>query len=312
MTEPTAVLAATLAAVAAAMAAVRIVPPVRPLAGRTRPYAQVSRSRLGRSADLTPITAPGRTVSTSTIGRVLVPMFTAMARRLSLLVDAPGDEQLQLRLRQAGFPNTSPEQYRMRQLGWAVGGAGTGGALGLVFGPTSMLLLGTLGLVYGATYWRGRVNAAITGRTARMRIELYTVAQLLAMMLRTGHGTIESIHLVVRRSRGPVVEELSEAMSWIAGGLAESEAFERLAEDTPEPAAARLYRLLATGTRAGSDLGKALLIVSDDLRSERREDVERQATRRRGAMLIPTIVVMAPVVLIFIAAPLPSLVLGGR
>ena len=312
MTEPTALVAAVLAAVAAALCAAVLVPPTKRLAPRTRPYAQLARSRLGQPADLTPLIPLGAAVSGSTVARVLLPLARALARRLSELVDAPGDQLLQLRLRQAGFAETSPEQYRMRQLGWTVSAAAIGGLLGALFGRASMLMLGGLGLLYGATYWRGRVNTAIKTRAARMRIELYTVAQLLAMMLRTGHGTIESILLVVRRSRGPVVDEMAEALGWIAGGLSEAEAFERLAEDTPEPAAARLYRLLATGTRAGADLGSALLTVSDDLRAARREDVEREATRRRGAMLIPTIVVMAPVVLVFIAAPLPSLVLGGR
>ena len=311
MTAPV-LLAALLAALAAALFAATVMPPTRPLAARTRPYAQVARSRLGRPADLSPLMPLGAPVTGSTVARVLLPIARAMARRLSEMVDAPGDDQLQLRLRQAGFTETSPEQYRMRQLAWTVAGVVVGGIIGVPFGRAAVLLLAVLGLLYGATYWRGRVNTAIKARAARMRVELYTVAHLLAVMLRTGHGTIESILLVVRRSRGPVVDELSEGLGWIAGGLSEADAFERLAEDTPEPAAARLYRLLATGTRAGADLGGALLTVSDDLRAARREDVEREATRRRGAMLVPTIVVMAPVVLVLIAAPLPSIVLGGR
>src|SRR5437763_8647313 len=102
-----------------------------------------------------------------------------------------------------------------------------------------------------------------------MRPELYTVAQLLAMFIRTGHGPIEAMRGTIRRGTGPVVEELGEAMRWIAGGMGEAEALERLAEDTAEPAAARLYRLLGAGVEAGSDLGAALLTTSDDLRSQR-------------------------------------------
>jgi hypothetical protein len=67
---------------------------------------------------------------------------------------------------------------------------------------------------------------------------------------------------------------------------------------------------LADSARAGGDLGESLLSVSDDLRNDRREDLERMNTKRRGAMLIPTIIVMAPVVLLWVAAPVPSIVLG--
>ena len=313
MLDPRLVLAALLAAVAAAYLARLVVRPTRALAPRVRPYAQLSRSRLGRSADATLLPGLGGSVSPATVGRVFAPLLSAAAKRFSNLVDAGGEDHLRLRLRQAGFADTSPEQYRMRQLSWATAATvGAGFFGGLVGGSAFVLGFGGLGLIYGATYWRGKVNRAITTRAARMRVELYTVAHLLAMLIRTGHGPMHAVRAVLERGRGPVVEELSEAMSWIAGGMSEADAFERLAEDTPEPAAARLYRLVASGIQAGGDLGTALLTVSDDLRAARREDLEREATKRRGAMLVPTIVVMAPVVLVFIAAPLPTLILGGR
>lgn len=313
MLEPRTFLAALLAAVCAAYVARLVVRPTRALAPRVRPYAQLSRSRLGRPADVALLAGLGGVVSAGTVGRVFAPVVSALAVRFSALVDAGGEELLRLRLRQAGFSDTSPEQYRIRQLGWAVGGAVGGGLAGAVVGgPALMLGTGGLALIYGATHWRGQVNKAIKARAARMRVELYTVSHLLAMLIRTGHGPMHAVRSVMRRGRGPVVEELSEAMSWIAGGMNEADAFERLAEDTPEPAAGRLYRLLASGSQAGGDLGGALLTLSDDLRAARREDLERDATRRRGAMLLPTIVIMAPVVLVLIAAPLPSVILGSR
>ena len=313
MPDPRLLLAAVLAAIAASQLARLVVRPTRTLASRVRPYAQLSRSRLGRPADASLLAGFGGSVSVSTVGRVFAPLVTAAALRFSALVDAGGEEVLRLRLRQAGFFSTDPEQYRIRQLAWAIGGAVVGGFVGVLLGSAVLVLgLAGAGLVFGATYWRGQVNRAIRVRTARMRVELYTVAHLLAMMIRTGNGLMQAVRLVIGRGHGPVVEELTEAMSWIGGGMGEADAFERLAEDTPEPAAARLYRLIASGSHAGGDLGTALLTVSDDLRAARREDLEREATKRRGAMLVPTIVVMAPVVLLFIVAPLPSLVLGAR
>jgi hypothetical protein len=52
--------------------------------------------------------------------------------------------------------------------------------------------------------------------------------------------------------------------------------------------------------------------LSDDLRDSQREERHREAVRRRAAMLVPTIGVLAPIMLLFIAAPLPSIVLGSR
>ena len=90
------------------------------------------------------------------------------------------------------------------------------------------------------------------------------------------------------------------------------DAFRRAADLTPEPSAARTYQLLAAGAERGADLGAALLAFSEDVRDARREQLHKDAVRRRAAMLVPTIAILAPIMLLFIAAPLPSVVLGHR
>jgi hypothetical protein len=92
--------------------------------------------------------------------------------------------------------------------------------------------------------------------------------------------------------------------------MAEGDAFRRAAELTPEPSAARTYQLLAAGVERGVDLGSGLLSLSSDIRDARREQMHKDAVKRRAAMLLPTIAILAPIMLLFIAAPLPSIVLG--
>jgi len=312
MIDPVVFLLATCVAVFTAMAVSVIVRPARMIGWRMRPYAQLSRTRMGRGADAVAVIALDNSLPDGVLARILGPIGHSLARTLSGLVDAGDDEALRLRLRQAGFLDTSPEQYRMRQLAWTVGGLATGIAGGLLLKSAMFaLLFGIGGAVWGAMVWRGRVKRAIKSRVETMRIEIYTVAQLLAMYVRTGSGLNQAAQAVVQRGHGPVVAELAEAMTWINGGMASSEAYELLANTTPEPAAARLYRALAEGGRSGGDLAATLLSISDDLRSERREHFERDATKRRGAMLIPVILVMAPVVLLFLLAPVPSMLFGN-
>jgi hypothetical protein len=88
-------------------------------------------------------------------------------------------------------------------------------------------------------------------------------------------------------------------------------ALHRAAQLTPEPEAARTYNVLATAHERGSDLAGALLALSKDLRQARREDLQRDAARRRLLLVFPMIVVLAPLVLLFLGAPLPSLIFGG-
>ena len=157
-----------------------------------------------------------------------------------------------------------------------------------------------------------RLERTIAERANRIRSELYTVNHLLAMHVRTGSGPIQSVQRVVDRGRGVVVEELGSLLVAIRHGVSEAEAFRRAAELTPEPTAARTYQLLAASAERGADLGSSLLALSDDVRDARREQLHKDAVRRRAAMLIPTIAILAPIMLLFIAAPLPSIVLGNR
>jgi tight adherence protein C len=245
------------------------------------------------------------------------PPIQALARSLNRIIETGGDEALQLRLRQAGLLQDIPEasriqEYRVRQLAAAVAGVGLGTAAGLmVFQRTGAALgLAFVGFVVGATRWRGRVDSAIENRSEQTRIELYTVNQLLAMHTRVGGGVIQAVQMVADRGEGIVAGDLRDTMRLHRGGMNVAAAFQRMAEITPEPFAARTYRLLATAEDRGTDLGRALLALSSDVRDARRDTLRRQATKRRAAMLIPIIGLMAPVMLLFIIAPVTELVFG--
>jgi pilus assembly protein TadC len=109
-----------------------------------------------------------------------------------------------------------------------------------------------------------------------------------------------------------VVAELSDALRLHRSGWRAGDAFRRIAELTPEPFCGRTYRLLATAEERGADLAPALLDLAEDVRETRRESIRRSATKRRAAMLLPTIAILAPVLILFVAAPLPYLITGWR
>lgn len=306
------VLAAAAVGVTAGAAATLLVRPTPRLAARVRPYAAIARSKLGQAADVPAVAEPQPWLSGSTLRRLFGPPVLALARRLGRVLDARSDEGLRLQLRRAGFGSLTPEEYRVRQLGGAALGLAAGAAAGVALGGSAaiVLILAALGFTVGATRLRGRLDKATELRRERLRIELYTVNQLLAMHLKTGGGPIQAIQRIVERGRGVVVEELGEALRLIAGGMPPAEAFSRLADLSAEPQAARTYALLASGAERGSDVASALLAFSEDIRDERREDLKRAATRRRASMLVPIIALLAPVMLILILAPIPSMIFG--
>ena len=304
---------AAVLASAIAMVAVRVIwPPRRVLAQRLRPYSALSRSRLGTGyADIS-VVALTVVDDRSPVKSVLGPILDRLAQGLSRLVDAVDADTVATRVRHAGFRDVGPEQYRMRQLAYTVAGVTAGAAMGAaVFRSVllTFLLIGCFGFP-AATVQRNRVERAIRERSARMRTESYTVAQLIAVHIRSGHGPVDAVRSVCALGRGPVVEELRDALRWISGGTSPERAYDKLAEATPEPAAARLYRLLAASARSGGDIGQALLAVGADLRSERREELARWAVKRRTAMLLPLLLFIAPVMVLFVGAALPALVMG--
>lgn len=283
-----------------------LVPPTPRLAARVRRY-------------LSPAEAGRLTQPNSTVVRVFGPIVMRLATALSSRLDAAGEEALAVRLRQAGmFPELGDDErvaaFRLRQLRALLVGGATGAVVAGAVGFTARGVVGLLlvGSVAGLGRVRGRIERILEERKNRMRIEIYTVDQLLALRVRAGGAVVQAVMQVVARGRGMVVDELAEAIRLHRAGLSVAESFGRVADLTPEPACARTYRLLAIADERGVDLAAGLLALAEDVRETRREAMKRAATRRRAAMLVPTIALLAPTLLLFVAAPLPYLLTGWR
>ncbi|MDX2344748.1 MAG: type II secretion system F family protein [Acidimicrobiia bacterium] len=294
-----------------------VIRPYRSLAGRVRPYSTVARVRLTRSADVRGVAHDSPAFGDATLRRLFGPIFDRLVASFGRLVATSNTARLTLRLRQAGLYPDLPEaervqEFRVRSLARSLGWAAGFGALGLVTsGPLSMVLFAGLGFVYGVLNARARIDKAVTERSERMRGELYTINQLIAMRTRVGGGVIDAIRHVVIRGNGILVDELAEVLRLHESGIPLTVALNRASDLTPEPEAARTYGVLATAQDRGADLGEALLDLSKDLRSARREELQRDASKKRLLMVIPIVVILAPIVLLFIAGPIPQIIFGG-
>ena len=275
-----------------------------------------ARARLGREADLT-ATGVGPASTSGTIARLFGPPGRAFVTRLGRLLERRQDETLALQLRQAGYVDVTPDEYRTRV---AVHGLAAvrrrRRRASVSWRCTPRRPRSDSGSAARSSARRdcaGGSTAGIADRRERIRLELYTVNQLLAMHVRTGAGPVQATAARRRpRCRARSSRSSPRCSAAMRNGVAEPEAFRRAAELTPEPAAARTYKLFAAGAERGVDLADGLRALSEDLRDARREEIRQTATKRRAAMLVPTIAVLAPVMLLFIAAPLPSIVFGSR
>ena len=87
-------------------------------------------------------------------------------------------------------------------------------------------------------------------------------------------------------------------------------AFELIGLEAVDPAATRIYRLLATATTGSIDLPGSLIELASELRAQRREEVERTASKRQLAMNGPIVFVTMPVLFMFIIVPTVSFLHG--
>lgn len=291
--------------------------PHRRLAPRVRPYAAVSRSRLARSYDVGGEAWQGPAFGEGTVRRLFSPIIDKLVAWFAQLTGVADDAVLAKKLRNAGlYPGVPVDQkvreFRVRSLGAALGFSLAAGSIGFLSGSgRSIALFSVLGFVLGAATARSRLNGALIRRKERIRGELYTVNQLIAMRTRVGGGVVDALRHAVARGQGAFIEELAEVLRMHATGVPMTAALRRAASLSAEPEAARTYNVLATAQERGADLGDALLDLSKDLRATRRDDLKRAAVKRRFLLIIPIVVVLAPVLLLFIGAPVPSLLFGG-
>jgi hypothetical protein len=158
MTDAAVAIGVVSAGAAAVGAAAVLVPPTRRLAPRVRPYTIAARARFGRGADVTDL-VPSAPPSSS-VRRLFGPPFVAVVHRLAHLLERRTDPALARSLRQAGFVDVTPDDYRTRMavrvLGFAAAGAGFGV---LVFHrPLAAVGLALCGVVFGASRGRGRLE----------------------------------------------------------------------------------------------------------------------------------------------------------
>ena len=172
--------------------------------------------------------------------------------------------------------------------------------------------LAVCGVVFGASRARGRLDRAIGDRRERIRLELYTVNQLLAMHVRTGAGPIQATQRIVDRGSGVVVDELAAVLAAVRSGVAEPDGLPPRRRAHAR-ARGRAHLQAVRGRRRARRRSRRRPPRAQRRPPRRAPRGDPQtATKRRAAMLVPTIAVLAPVMLLFIAAPLPSIVFGSR
>jgi tight adherence protein C len=262
-----------------------------PLADRLRPYAPGGMGRPGRAGVL----------SVESFADAVGPLSRAIGERVAALVGVREDLDLRLRRTHSDLDATT---FRVRQVGWAVGGLATGALVAVTAGPPPLV---GLALVLGggalAFLVQEQQVASASARWQRnVFLELPVVAEQLALLLGAGFSLTSAMDRLARRSTGSCAADLQRVCRRIRQGSSESDALREWSTVAGVPAVDRLVAVLALN-RDTSDLGR---LIAEEARAVRR-DVQRElielAERRSQQVWIPvTVATLVPGV-IFLSIP---------
>lgn len=269
---------------------------------RLGPYLEVSQSRMGGQLGL----VPEPVFMSEATKRVLGPLASSLRARLTRLVRMKSPDDIAGQLRQAGAP-FDIQTYRRSNLFWVLVVPVFLAIPGIILRSTILaVVLFLAGALLGSRRMGAHLRSLRRKRAARLRSDLPTVAVMLAAKTANTKSLVVAVREIARAGSGPVIQDLKRALQLIDGGYGARAAFELIGLEAVDPAATRIYRLLATATTGSIDLPGSLIELASELRARRREEVERTASKRQLAMNGPIVFVTMPVLFMFIIVPTVS------
>jgi tight adherence protein C len=264
----------------------------RSLAERLRPYVPGAASAPAGSSGL---------LSVSSFGEVVGPLATGVGARIARVAGV--EESVTTRLARV-HADQDATAFRVRQLGWAGGGAVVGALFAAATGVPALVGLGfpVAGAVLGFLVVEQQLAARSAAWQRTTFLELPVVAEQLGMLLSAGFSLGAALNRIAARGSGCVGRDLRRVCTRIRHGLSEVDALREWAALVDVDAVERLVAVLALNREAG-DLGR---LISEEARSIRRQ-VQRELMetieRRDQAVWIPvTVATLLPGVL-FLAVP---------
>lgn len=201
------------------------------------------------------------------------------------------------------------EGFRVRQLGWVVGGfalaiAGSlmlwGAGRGSVVGLLGFCLVGAIA---GAILCDQDLSLRVARREKQIRAELPVVADLLALAVAAGETPVAGLERVVRAVRGALGDELSAVLAEIRTGTSVTAAFDGLASRTGIASVARFAEGLVVALERGTPLVDVLHAQAADVREAARRDLIEMGGRREVLMMVPVVFLLLPVTIVFAFFP---------
>lgn len=277
--NPSALPAALVVALAVGVAVYAASRPWRRLGPRVNVYTVATRSRLGQPVQMLALTAPPSSAG-GVLAGVFGPIVGAVAGRLTALLGHRDEAAVARALEQAGIHDVTPRSFAYQQLAYTVIGLVGGALFGLLSGTRMAVVMALAGGSLGLLRKRQELGNRTEKRCTRMRAELLSVCNLLAIHTRVTPQLQQVLEIVTTQASGEVIGELRRVRANIDSGTPPEVALSQMATFTPEPAAGSLYRALSLAITTGGDLTDTLISLASNIRDQQRDERRAAATRR--------------------------------
>jgi tight adherence protein C len=147
------------------------------------------------------------------------------------------------------------------------------------------------------------IDLRVRGRRDKIVAALPTVLDLLTLSVEAGMSFDAGLQRVVRRLRGPLIDELALMMRDGQLGATRSEALNNMAARVGAPEMTSFVRALTQSDRMGVPLAQMLRTQADDIRHKLRNEAEEHAMKAPVKMLFPTVLLIFPAVFIVVLGP---------
>lgn len=217
-------------------------------------------------------------------------IFDALAEKLDgmagiFLRNEKQREKLENMLDQAGERITA-ERLISRQLAGGMAGVVLGG-IGLLAGKIGVITMLFFGL-YGLMYPRMILNRKWRQRRKQMEDDLLPFVDMLALMIETGASMFSGMEKSAKAVGGPLGAEI-ESMLKMSQQQGFTEALHRMAQRLKHPVMDGFATILAQAFRygAGMDVVHSLRQYSFALRTQKRNDIDRQVQKMGVKIMFP-------------------------
>lgn len=239
-------------------------------------------------------------------GEVVHPVTAHLASRLDRFLG--GTESVNRRLLRANA-DEDVEGFRIQQVMWAIAAAMAMACLGSALWWARGAPLPALAIVVGCAAIGGAMardamlTRAAERREKRIMAEFPALAELLALSVTAGEGTIQALERVSRLSRGELSTELDLALSSARTGTSLPAALEGMSQRTGLAPLSRFVDGVVVAIQRGTPLGEVLRAQAQDARESARQALIEEGGKREIAMMVPVVFLVLPITVVFAAYP---------